>query len=447
MEFFQTDSKKRNVFLVFFIYLCMKKTRFFYGMNYFLLAVLGWLLLFYKAIEVNENAKEEDLAWEKEAVTGTGEENKAATAESVPITIRVLLMDSGYRTYYHPSVTLQMDNQELTYTADSPELQAGSLVLDSPETGIRLLSIERQENPPVYSGSLEIRKTNQGLLLINELPLETYLEGVVPSEMPASYEMEALMAQAVCARTYAVCQIRESKLQKEYGADVDDSVNFQVYQNFMPTQKTSQAVKKTEGQILTQNGEPVTAYYFSTSAGVTSTDEIWGEKKAAPYLNSVKCQFDQDLPWSSWEVELPWEFLEEQLADNGVKGIPKSLQTVKKSSSGAAILLQVITDEEEYEIEGEYEIRSFLSPKGQKIKEKDGTITEGTSLLPSAYFDLDFQQGKSLKIKGKGYGHGVGMSQNGANEMAKEGYTWQEILEYFFRDIEILDWKMEKVDR
>lgn len=120
---------------------------------------------------------------------------------------------------------------------------------------------------------------------------------------------------------------------------------------------------------------------------------------------------------------------------------------MKKSSSGAAILLQVITDEEEYEIEGEYEIRSFLSPKGQKIKEKDGTITEGTSLLPSAYFDLDFQQGKSLKIKGKGYGHGVGMSQNGANEMAKEGYTWQEILEYFFRDIEILDWKMEKVDR
>ena len=63
-----------------------------------------------------------------------------------------------------------------------------------------------------------------------------------------------------------------------------------------------------------------------------------------------------------------------------MKGIPKSLQTVKKSSSGAAILLQVITDEEEYEIEGEYEIRSFLSPKGQKIKEKDGTITEGVNI-------------------------------------------------------------------
>lgn len=450
--------------------------------------------MFYKAIEVNENAGEEVPAWEQAVVKGNGEEerasnienngqertalenrsgvsfseqtyatvqgataalkkygtvgqnltdsaDKAATVENASPTIRVLLMDSGYTTYYHPSVTLRMDNQEFTYTADSPELQEGSLVLDGTKTGIQLLSIERQENPPVYSGSLEIRKTGQGLLLVNELPLETYLEGVVPSEMPASYEMEALMAQAVCARTYAVCQIRESKLQKEYGADVDDSVNFQVYENFMPTQKTSQAVKETAGQILVQNGEPVTAYYFSTSAGVTSTDEIWGEKKAAPYLSSVKCQFDQDLPWSSWEVELPWESLEKQLTDNGVKGTLKSLQIVKKSSSGAAVLLQVITEEEEYEIEGEYEIRSFLSPKGQKIREKDGTITEGTGLLPSAYFDLEFQQGKPLKIKGKGYGHGVGMSQNGANEMAKEGYTWQEILEYFFKDIEITDWK------
>ena len=84
MELFQTDPKKRNVFLVFFIYLCMKKTRFFYGMNYFLLAVLGWLLLFYKAIEVNENAKEEAPAWGQAVVTGTGEENKAVGKENCP---------------------------------------------------------------------------------------------------------------------------------------------------------------------------------------------------------------------------------------------------------------------------------------------------------------------------------------------------------------------------
>lgn len=405
-------------------------------MNYFLLAVLGWLLLFYKAIEVNENAKEEALAWEKEAVTGTGEENKAATVESVPITIRVLLMDSGYRTYYHPSVTLQMDNQELTYTADSPELQAGSLVLDSPETGIRLLSIERRENPPVYSGSLEIRKTNQGLLLINELPLETYLEGVVPSEMPASYEMEALMAQAVCARTYAVCQIRESKLQKEYGADVDDSVNFQVYQNQAQAEITDEAVACTKGQVMTHNGELIQAYYFSTSAGTTSTDQIWGADSAAPFLKSVACRFDQDQPWGSWKVDIPWEKLEDSTAVYN-KGKLQSLLVTKKSESGAVTGLTVNTDLGSFLVEGEYDVRSFLTTAGCQITEQDGSTTVGGDLLPSAYFTMEQKAGSVVCIQGKGYGHGVGMSQCGADQMAAEGYTWREILEYFFNDIQI----------
>ena len=88
-------------------------------------------------------------------------------------------------------------------------------------------------------------------------------------------------------------------------------------------------------------------------------------------------------------------------------------------------------------LEGEYEIREFLSPEGLFITEKDGSQTKGGSLLPSAYFDLAIEQGALVHIQGKGYGHGVGMSQNGANEMAKEGYTWQEILNYFFRDVTI----------
>ena len=67
--------------------------------------------------------------------------------------------------------------------------------------------------------------------------------------------------------------------------------------------------------------------------------------------------------------------------------------------------------------------------------EKDGSIVNGSNLLPSAYFELNVKSGKAVQIQGKGYGHGVGMSQNGANEMAREGYGWQEILNYFFKDI------------
>ena len=114
--------------------------------------------------------------------------------------------------------------------------------------------------------------------MINELSVEDYLKAVVPSEMPSSYGMEALKAQAVCARTYAYKQMEDARL-KEYGADVDDSVNFQVYRNLSPTEPTDQAVESTRGEILCQNGEPIEAYYFSTSSGRTSTDEGMGRQR------------------------------------------------------------------------------------------------------------------------------------------------------------------------
>ena len=91
-------------------------------------------------------------------------------------------------------------------------------------------------------------------------------------------------------------------------------------------------------------------------------------------------------------------------------------------------------------MENEHTIREFLSPEGLDITEKDGTVTRGGSLLPSVFIQIE-EDGKEVTITGKGYGHGVGMSQNGANAMAKEGYSWQEILDYFFRNIEIQDMK------
>lgn len=447
----------------------MKKTRFFYGMNYFLLVLLGWLLLFRKAAEVNWERGEErkshetvELLQEKKdtgretaavkekgrtsswlsiAITGAGVgaaysyKQKEKAENTREFSIRVLLTDSGQQSYYHSSVTLQQNGKEYTYTPDSPEIQSDALLLKGGEEGIAVTSITRAQNPPVYYGTLEIKKTDQGLLLINELPLETYLKGVVPSEMPASYEEQALMAQAVCARTYAICQIKEKSLEEEYGADVDDSVSYQVYGNFQADEKTDKAVQETKGIIMCQNGKPVTAYYFSTSAGQTSTDEIWGADKAATYLKSVECEFDQNMPWSSWKVTIPWDTLEERAENLEGVGALKGLQVMKKSASGAVTGLKIVTERNPIELNGEYEIREFLSPAGLLITEKDGTQVKGGSLLPSAYFNLTTEVGQEVQIQGKGYGHGVGMSQNGANEMAKEGYTWQEILAYFFQNI------------
>ena len=357
--------------------------------------------------------------------------------EKVEPKIRVLLMDSGYDTYQHTKVSVLIQGKAVSYTAEDLGKPGEIITLDGGDEGITVTSIQRNYGNPTYKGILKIKKAEnqEALYLINELPLETYLEGVVPSEMPSSYHQEALKAQAVCARTYAWKQMEDSCLEK-YGADVDDSVNFQVYQNQAQAETTDDAVACTKGQVMTHNGELIQAYYFSTSAGTTSTDQIWGADSAAPYLKSVACRFDQDQPWGSWKVDLPWEKLADSTALYN-KGKLQGLLVTKKSESGAVTGLTVNTDLGSFLVEGEYDVRSFLTPAGCQIIQHDGSTTAGGNLLPSAYFTMEQKAGSAVYIRGKGYGHGVGMSQSGADQMAAEGYTWREILEYFFNDIQI----------
>ena len=409
--------------------------------------LLGWGILFNEAVkregqrEINESV-EIMISQTPEKEQDRQEKNQEAVEEDTDNLqeepdIRVLLTGTDYRTYEQEQVSVICGGKAFTCTAADSRVQDGPLILDGGEEGITVTSIERQCGNPIYYGKLEIIKNGEKLNLINELPLEKYLEAVVPSEMPASYEPQALCAQAVCARTYAWKHMQEKGIDG-YNADVDDSVNYQVYGNVFPEASTDQAVKNTCGQIMMKDGEPVEAYYFSTSAGITSTDEIWGAKKAAAYLKSVVCDFDRDSPWRSWKTVLPWQKLQEQVRilfedDSELM----TVEAVKKNESGAVISLQVTTKKESYEINQEYSIRKFLSPEGCMITEKDGTKIEGGTLLPSAYFTLKQKKEESLEITGGGYGHGVGMSQNGADKMAEQGYTWEEILKYFFNQVRI----------
>lgn len=431
----------------------MRKTRFFYAHHFLLAVLLGSMVLINSAMETRRAQKEEYLKLaEQEAETKEKEIQEAKEmkiqetdaektagqeeGEQEEPMIRVLLMDTGYTSYFHPSVSLVFDGQEMSYGPDSMET-GEELKITPKEGGLQITSIQRQSGNPVYEGSLEISRRKEGFLLVNELPLETYLEAVVPSEMPSGYKKEALKAQAVCARTYAWKQMQEEKL-KEYGADVDDSVNYQVYQNIEPQETTTLAVEETKGKILCQNGEPVEAYYFSTSAGVTSTNVIWGADEPAPYLKSVSCSFDAQEPWSWWQVEIPWENLEQRAADRlGKEGRLLSVAMTRKEESGAVTGLEVAAEAGSFLLEEEYAIREFLSPQGCVITEKDGTAAEGGTLLPSSYFEMETVPGTSVILTGGGYGHGVGMSQNGANQMAAQGYTCEEILDYFFNDVEI----------
>ena len=125
-------------------------------------------------------------------------------------------------------------------------------------------------------------------MVINELPVEEYLYGVVPSEMPVSYPMEALKAQAICARTYVYAHL-ESPGYGEYGAHVDDSTGYQVYNNTAEKEEAIQAVQETKGEVVRLNGELVDTYYYSTSCGFGADERVWnpGEEKKASYLTAV----------------------------------------------------------------------------------------------------------------------------------------------------------------
>lgn len=423
----------------------MRKVSFFNGKNMLLLWILVWGLLLDKSMQLHQMKKPLQTQPEKEAVltepptpSPSIPPEKAEKKEEEGSSIRVLLMTTGYEGYVHQKVSGICGQESFSYTADSPAFQKTDVIrLGDAETETTLTSIERQCSAPVYLGTMEIHKGEAGLYLVNEVPLETYLESVVPSEMPPSYEKEALKAQAVCARTYAWKHMTGKGLGL-YGADVDDSVNYQVYGNIEVQPASSLAVSETCGQILCHNGEPVEAYYFSTSSGATSTDEIWGAETAAPYLKSVECPFDSNISWSSWKTALPWEGIQKKAQEKaGVSDALLSVEIRRKSPSQAALELQVILENTSFAVEGEYKIREFLSPKGCEITGKDGKTTTGGALLPSAYFSMELHPGEEILLEGRGYGHGVGMSQNGANEMAKEGYTCREILNYFFRDVTI----------
>ena len=388
-----------------------------------------------------------------------GEAGEGSSEESTEAAIRVLLMTDGFESYYHQKITLQFQGdyelqgkdrrtvkggEVLELTPGSKEFQEGSLSLSptGEENRIIVTSLSRGQGNPAYRGKLTVYEDENGLRMVNELPLEQYLYAVVPSEMPASYSEEALKAQAVCARTYACVQMEGSSLEN-LGAQVDDSVSYQVYQNSGEAEAASRAVDETKGEILLNHGQPINAYYFSTSHGRTSTDEVWEASVPSAYLQSVECSYDAQEPWYAWEVTVSAQTMLENARklDSQVQTIqmPQILET---GEGGAVLTLQYATDQGEKELHSEYDIRSLLAPRGAAITRQDGSEVQGGTLLPSAYFTLEEQTDEAgnftgCRIRGGGYGHGVGMSQNGAKGMAESGKNYQEILTYFYKDVEI----------
>ncbi|MGP4072304.1 stage II sporulation protein D [Piscibacillus sp. B03] len=253
---------------------------------------------------------------------------------------------------------------------------------------------------------------------IEEVPLEEYVVSVVASEVPASFEMEAIKAQALAARTYIAQILNQGGAGENY--HVTDTVQHQVYKNMdelrnawgvdysWKINKIIQAVDETKGQIITYGGNPIAAQFFSTSNGYTENAEDYWQNEV-PYLKMVDSPWDKKSP----------EYLEQQV-------LPRNevVQKLELDSDVINVSNTVRTDSERIK---------EITINGKTFSGRDVRETLG---LRSNDFTIE-AKGDHIIFTTKGYGHGVGMSQYGANGMAEEGKTYQEIVKHYYQGVEI----------
>jgi stage II sporulation protein D len=256
-----------------------------------------------------------------------------------------------------------------------------------------------------YSGDIKVWKGDAGVCVVNELPLEEYVKDVVAVEVSPEWDAEALKAQAVVSRTYALFQ----KIKNGNSVfHIASSVIHQAYKGSNPDARVSYAVEATRSEVLTFDGKPIEAFYHSTCGGKTeNSEDVFG--KSYPFLTSVETSCTLS-PYSAWVRDIPAAEIEKALNVPGIKKI---------------------------------EIKSFTST--HRVKQLDIVYNSGTKTvnatdfrkalgwnrLPSTNFTITVD-GDSLIFEGKGYGHGVGLCQWGMLEMAREGKNYREILSFFY---------------
>lgn len=438
--------------------------------------------------------------------------------EAASGSIRVLIKTSAYAQLLHEAVTVTADcgftvsfasdgaerterysaGEALCFMPDGDCFAQGSVRIAPEESDGRLVlqSVSRSQGTPAYRGCLELFRAADGIAVVNELPLEEYLYSVVPSEMPAGYPFEALKAQAVCARTYAYSHMR-TVAYPEYGAHVDDSTAFQVYNNVAEQESTTAAVNATCGLLLvTPQGEAAETFYYSTSCGIGSDANVW-KTKTAPTLTYLKVKeigaascgeeseaspaerlreesafasfiqekndghFEADESWYRWRYEgradteeiaermreryaaddrliLTWDGTEFVSRQIGKLGKLTDIRIVKRGAGGVADELILETKTDSFKVISEYNIRFVLCDGEAYIERQDGSTADCPRLLPSAFFVITVgkEEGNVVgyTLTGGGFGHGVGMSQNAAKKMAAAGWSAADILSFFYED-------------
>lgn len=287
-----------------------------------------------------------------------------------------------------------------------------------------------------YRGNFQLLPGKEKFLILDTLPLENYLLGVLPLELNVK-EPEALKAQAVVARTYALGKILKSS-KKDF--DVTSDPSNQAYGGFdAETSLCSNAVRETAGQILTFNGKLADSVcYHSTCGGHTEDNEKVFGTKPIPYLRGVDCQEScKNSRFYTWKITWTRESLEKILNDSldSEKKIGKlrSIEILEQGSSGRVSKLLIEGENGKIVVTGD-EIRKFL-----KFSNDKGKLQNLYSTLFKISLTIDNGEITQIEADGGGWGHGVGMCQFGSLGMAKKGMDYRQILSHYFSGTKIED--------
>ena len=446
--------------------------------------------------DVIEAEKQEEEPSEEDKNTAGREEQRPAEEEADVAKekeqeqIRVVLL--GKNGIYHDKVVLEAGEEVLEIGKESTYFEKTAVIRiqinEKEDEKVQVVSLDKSCGHPSYEGVLEIRKEEAGLVLINEVALEEYVKGVLPSEMPSSYPLEALKAQAVCARTYARMK-QENKVYPQYDAAVDDSTACQVYRNLETSAQGDLAVEETAGEVLCKEGGGyMDCYYYSTSCGRGAQISVWhGGETERPGLSKTQEEMDamnQDFfdyigqkqdghleaeeAFYRWKYQckkadeqeilkrcearkkvnekLVWAEKKEDGSEMGITheslGSVKDMSIAERQEGGVADCLRISCQNGNLYVWGEYNIRYVLA-QGGAVTLQDDTEFQANELLPSAFISLQSicnEKGNMVGyiVVGGGFGHGVGLSQNGAKHMALAGNTYQEILQTYYGEESII---------
>lgn len=279
-------------------------------------------------------------------------------------------------------------------------------------------------NNKTYRGFIEIvNNAPKSFTVVEVLPLDQYIYGIIKHEISHKWPEDAIKAQVVVARTYALKSLGKHGSE---GYDLCPTTHCQVYGGYESEDSISNRyVDETQSEILTYNGESISTPYHGLCGGRTEEPRfVWESKVRVPYLQSKRCQFCKNAKRYHWEASVERLKIESVLSANGFSvGKISNIKVTKRSTSGRVAEIKIV-----------HKGRENIALKGNKFR-----LMMGADFIRSTNFKIKKNK-NTYVFTGTGWGHGVGMCQEGAKVMAERGYTYKKILSFYYPGTEVTKW-------